>query len=133
MTNEIFQLHGGVIRYVKKKSQATGLEAFRLRRILQCLLSDEPCEVIASVITAVLNDDYYTAPTWNATNFSSHAKTVSKNYQGCCKESDAGRACRPFHMHINMSSWYHYAKTKTELRGCDMLSEQATEVLEKRV
>jgi UPF0176 protein len=118
---QLFQLHGGIIRYGEEEKSKHWLgKLFVFDDRLSIPISTEDAEPIGKCHhCATTIEQYYNCANMDCNELFLCCEECLKAHKGCCS-SDCAQAkrVRPFQMsHKPFRKWYHYAKTKEEFHG----------------
>ena len=118
--DNIFQLHGGVIRYGEEESSKHWLGKLFVfdDRLAVDVSEDEPAPVIGTCHhCGKSSETYYNCANMDCNELFMCCPDCLEKFKGCCQEScEHAERVRPYQFsHKPFRKWYHYAKTKEEL------------------
>lgn len=128
----LFQLHGGVIRYGEEEMSKHWLgKLFVFDDRLSVPISKEDAEPIGTCHHCKKTiERYYNCANMDCNELFLCCEECLKEYRGCCcTECVQAKRVRPFQMtHKPFRKWYHYAKTKEEFRNKHFLETSACQL-----
>lgn len=126
----IYQLHGGVIRYGEQEGSKHWLgKLFVFDDRLAVPLSDEETPKIGVCHhCGVANESYYNCASLDCNELFLCCAACLEKFRGCCKEAcSQAKRVRPYQFsHKPFRRWYNYANTKEELQPFANASENSS-------